>query len=139
VLQFQVKPEMLEVGHLKGADFEQYHALCTGNFLPGGIVHRTTDRKRDRHSEIAQALQITETEYILELLNTLLITRLNKRINLVDNINDSGNAICRSKLNNRIVPLRILKQRLGRCTATNATRKDGVVSFHGESSVGSSK
>jgi hypothetical protein len=132
VLQFQVKPEMLEVGHLKGADFEQYHALCTGNFLPGGIVHRTTDRKRDRHSEIAQALQITETEYILELLNTLLI-------NLVDNINDSGNAICRSKLNNRIVPLRILQQRLGRCTATNATRKDGVVSFHGESSVGSSK
>jgi hypothetical protein len=130
---------MPQVGHLESVNFELYHTLCTENFLPGRIVHRTTDRKRDGHGEVTQALQGTETEYVLKLLNALLISRLDERIDLVDDVDDSGDAIRRSKLDDWIVPLRVLQQCLGSGTATNATRKDRVISLHGESSVGSSK
>ena len=105
----------------------------------GRIVHGATNRERNCHSKVSEILQRTETKDILELLYAVLVSTPDELVNLINDVDNPGNAIRRAKFYDGIVPLRILEQSLDSGTASDTSSKHIVVRLHGECGVSTSE
>jgi hypothetical protein len=99
------------------------------------VVHRSADGESNCHGKVSQARQRTQTEDVLDCLDSFLVARVDDSIDLVDEVGNPGNAVSRTVLHDGNVPFRVLEQCLNSGTAADTTSKDVVICLHGKGSM----